>query len=459
MRFLITLILAIFTAFPAFSEERDVHDYLLNLFMADVSQLSDFDPELCTETGTYILLSTDGVWSCADPADNYGTLDLDDGTALLPSLSFANDPDTGIFLSSDGVVGITNNGVGRYYFTSTYLQTEPIRATTNAVGEPAFTFLSDPNTGIYQATAGDDDIDFTSGGVHAGTLNATVFTPTGVIAAADGSSAAPSYTFASDTTLNTGLFWTSENVFRASTGGSAKQEWNASSVKLFDNLFVIDGTVSAPAIAFSNDTDTGIYLYGANSLGVSVGGTSVGYFDASGLNLPGATGVNGMTEAMMDTVSMADGDVDEANAQHVHEVLLFRTERTLVSSDAGTGCLVGDRYGYLNLAACTNYHTSAIYIPEDYHVTRIVLNQMADADVGSKCEIFVEDDAATGITGAPTIQWDADSGGNRKNFPFAADFDLTEGTYITFRVAPQATYTCTGTLIPIVQAFVYGYLN
>jgi hypothetical protein len=51
-----------------------------------------------------------------------------------------------------------------------------------------------------------------------------------------------------------------------------------------------NGTAAAPSVMFSGDTDTGIYRYGANSIGFAAGGTAVARIGADGyLNLAGIT--------------------------------------------------------------------------------------------------------------------------------------------------------------------------
>ena len=44
----------------------------------------------------------------------------------------------------------------------------------------------------------------------------------------------------------------------------------------------LDGTAAAPGISFASDTDTGIYRVGANSIGISTGGTGRLFVDVSG---------------------------------------------------------------------------------------------------------------------------------------------------------------------------------
>jgi len=54
-----------------------------------------------------------------------------------------------------------------------------------------------------------------------------------------------------------------------------------------------DGTAAAPALFFTNDTDTGIYRPAANTLGISVSGTQSAYFDTNGLTVAGTATVGG----------------------------------------------------------------------------------------------------------------------------------------------------------------------
>ena len=57
------------------------------------------------------------------------------------------------------------------------------------------------------------------------------------------------------------------------------KEWQSGSMDVY---VVPAGTAAAPGIQFYGDLDTGIYRAGANQLGITVGGVSVGYFDSTG---------------------------------------------------------------------------------------------------------------------------------------------------------------------------------
>lgn len=56
-----------------------------------------------------------------------------------------------------------------------------------------------------------------------------------------------------------------------------------------DVLFLPNGAVGAPALSFTNDTDSGLYRIGANNLGVSVNGAKVLDVSATGLGVTGTT--------------------------------------------------------------------------------------------------------------------------------------------------------------------------
>lgn len=53
------------------------------------------------------------------------------------------------------------------------------------------------------------------------------------------------------------------------------------------------GSVGVPGIGFDGDSDTGIYRYAANQLGIACGGSDSAHFDASGAHIPGTLEVTG----------------------------------------------------------------------------------------------------------------------------------------------------------------------
>ena len=106
----------------------------------------------------------------------------------------------------------------------------------------------------------------------------------------DGSASAPALAFRDD--LNTGIFSSAADTFNISTGGTQRMsiESNGDIVANFNGssqtgqLNIADGSASSPGLTFWADGsgDTGIFRNGANTIGFSTGGTQRMFIDASG---------------------------------------------------------------------------------------------------------------------------------------------------------------------------------
>jgi hypothetical protein len=105
------------------------------------------------------------------------------------------------------------------------------------------------------------------------TLNGT----TGV-AGVDGSAGTPALQGA-DT--NTGIYYGADTVF-ISTGGTVRATVENSGLTLSTPLVFPAGTVSAPSITTTGDTNTGIYFPAADTIGFVEGGVESMLLDASG---------------------------------------------------------------------------------------------------------------------------------------------------------------------------------
>lgn len=84
-----------------------------------------------------------------------------------------------------------------------------------------------------------------------------------------------------------------------------------------EGIRVSGGTAAEPGIAIRGDEDTGLFEKGANQLGISCGGSEVGYFDANGLTI-GSTLLGGSELAYIDgvtpgTVTASKAAVVDAN--------------------------------------------------------------------------------------------------------------------------------------------------
>jgi len=101
-----------------------------------------------------------------------------------------------------------------------------------------------------------------------------------VLLGPNGTEAAPSYSFASD--INTGMLKAGSDVLDFTTGGITRIRIRNTSIELNQQVKIIDGTVSVPALAFKNDSNTGILRPGADILGFSTAGAERLRIDASG---------------------------------------------------------------------------------------------------------------------------------------------------------------------------------
>jgi hypothetical protein len=82
----------------------------------------------------------------------------------------------------------------------------------------------------------------------------------------NGSAAAPTYSFSSDTDI--GMFRAGADELGFSVGGTEIARYNGTGLKL------IDGSAGAPSYSFTSDTDSGFYSSAANSIGVALGGSA-----------------------------------------------------------------------------------------------------------------------------------------------------------------------------------------
>lgn len=137
------------------------------------------------------------------------------------------------------------------------------------VGSPSISFGSDTDTGIFSSVA--NQVLFSCGGVLKAVLSATDLDVKGSIVVADGTVSLPSITFNSDT--NTGMYRYGANTIGFSCDGAYRFVVSDSSVVSTVPFYASAGSASLPGISFQGDADTGIYLSAANTIAFSTGGT------------------------------------------------------------------------------------------------------------------------------------------------------------------------------------------
>jgi hypothetical protein len=243
-------------------------DLLITGNPAKLVKGSEVDPE-------FLAIST----AIATKLDKSGdTFFAADGTAGNPSHTFAADTDTGLFRIGTNQLGIVTGGTSAIEVADAAPLGMPIRmgtlaaapnnqtATYIGVSTSAFTGLNGDLVFIARSS-GANVIRFYSGNGGAVTEKVRIEN-LGQLAVSDGAAGAPAFSFISDP--DTGIYSVSANLFRAVVGGVAATSW-------FNNGGVgqttsADGTVAAPGLAFTNDTDSGIYRIGADTVGISAGG-------------------------------------------------------------------------------------------------------------------------------------------------------------------------------------------
>lgn len=182
---------------------------------------------------------------------------------------------TGVALvAGDLVVGVPADLI--YNGTSFYLQTSGTSlAADGTVAAPSYSFSSDPDTGIYRF--GSNGISISAGGTERFRVDgnsALEIHSLGEHAFEDGSVGLPGLTFNND--IDTGIYRLSADRMGFSVGGVFAFDIRniAGSVQMHG----IDGTITEPFYSFNSDTNTGIYSVNPDWVGFVAGGSYISGF-------------------------------------------------------------------------------------------------------------------------------------------------------------------------------------
>ena len=201
------------------------------------------------------------------------------GAATSPSFSFTGDLNTGFYNAGPDSIGVSAGGTLRVTFNAADVtSTVPI------------ILPGDPTADLHAATKGYVD-DLVSGGVTAidstaraaaaaaqatadaalplagGTMSGIITMPTSVVTA-------PGINHSGST--QTGIYFPSAGVVGFTVAGSNALSVSATAITAAKQVLALGsatGTASAPAYAFTGDTDTGIYQISGDNLGFTAGGT------------------------------------------------------------------------------------------------------------------------------------------------------------------------------------------
>ena len=143
----------------------------------------------------------------------------------------------------------------------------------------------------------------------------------GSLLAPNGSTSAPAYSFANDS--NTGFYVTGNGgVIRfVGNGTEGGYVWSG-------GIRTVDGSASTPAFAFTSDSNTGMFRKAADTIGFATAGNEVGYIDTSHMYITG-------TDASYVATDPATGTGNDAEWSSVFGVYLLRRNSSLASEKLG----------------------------------------------------------------------------------------------------------------------------
>lgn len=221
------------------------------------------------------------------------------GSITQPSISFVNDTDTGLFLSDSNKISFTCGGTVTMDISSdNVVANVPLSVTPpmQSASQPAISFGT-TNTGIY--TPSNDNVNFSINGqnilnVNESGLNVTGgITSSGVIvgnrfvATSSGSNSTPSYTFSTDSNMNSGMYYLKDltktgddqDILSFASSGTEVLRLTNQFVRVPNQLQVNSSqSASFPAIAFNvtpagTNRNTGIYRDTNNNIDISINGS------------------------------------------------------------------------------------------------------------------------------------------------------------------------------------------
>ncbi|GEM_PF-6432956 len=243
------------------------------------------------------------------------------GSVGAPSIIFTGDSDTGLFASAANTLQLVAGGypplsigtssitLSNVNISGTTTVTGNVLAGNGTVGNPAFSFDADPDTGVRRSAA--NTLDLIAGGNASLSIGSSSTTLTGVtivgstsvtgaIIASAGSVSAPSVAFTGDS--NTGIFASAADTLALVSGGFTQISvgtGSAATVTIGTTTLNTLGSLTTPAINFTGDTNTGIYSSGSDQVDIVTNGTSrltvddIGTGSAPLLTITGSTTITG----------------------------------------------------------------------------------------------------------------------------------------------------------------------
>ncbi len=203
-----------------------------------------------------------------------------DGSATNPAYSFSSDTDIGMYRGASDSIRFATAGAEILRMGSAIQAAVPYYSSLGSVTNPGYAFTGDPDTGMY--SSGSNVINFTTAGSDRLSISSISITSTSPFYAPDGAAATPSYTFTNDT--NSGLYYTgTADTIALATGGTARITINTTDITCGLRTLVPDGSVGTPGLAFDGSTNTGFYRSGG--IGMAVNGTQMANLSTTSLQV------------------------------------------------------------------------------------------------------------------------------------------------------------------------------
>jgi elongation factor P hydroxylase len=196
---------------------------------------------------------------------------VSDGAALTPSYSFINEPDTGMYLSAANTLSWSTGGTIKLTLSTTALTNIlPYYAADGSAAAPAYSFSSDTDIGMYRGAS--DSIRFATAGAEVLRMGAAIQAAVPYYSAL-GSAGAPGYAFTGD--ADTGIYSSGADVINFATAGVNRFSISSTSVTNALPYYAADGAAATPSYTFTNDTNSGLYYTGvADTIALTTGGTA-----------------------------------------------------------------------------------------------------------------------------------------------------------------------------------------
>lgn len=264
-----------------------------------------------------------------------------DGSAGSPSISFASDPDTGVYHIGANNFGFSTGGTLRGQIDTSgqwgigvIAPADLFHVAGGGASNRGAVRISDAGGTSFWNLGRDNQ---TTGNfvLSNGTTTVLNIPPgtSGQFEFLDGSAGTPVISFVNDP--DTGFYRPTSNDIAVTAGGTYIADFGIASGG--PQFKTADGTTSLPAMTFNADATTGIYRAGAGLIGITTSGVSRAQF-GTGLNITGTGGL-AVTGGV---ASFSDGSVGSPGIQFQNDpnTGIFRVGADDVALVAGGGIVI-----------------------------------------------------------------------------------------------------------------------